>query len=167
MHSFAGERREEPLRLGCKAPREAEEEGSADKAIKWPGCLAVDNVSAFEVLNIGSEDLRALLNFLVSGLNCLLLRPRCPAEQLFTLESQLGSAWVMPRARRGNNVLAIGISVQKSSFHFRLLPPWVQAVSGCSCVSSEVREERETQEQKGPCKSCGFLRHLSHFSLPC
>lgn len=44
---------------GCKAPREAGEKGSADEAEQWPGCLAVDGVSAFEVLNIGREEIRA------------------------------------------------------------------------------------------------------------
>lgn len=59
------------------APREAGEKDSADKAVKWPGCPAVDSVSALEVLNIGSVEFRTVLNFLFSELNCLFLGPCC------------------------------------------------------------------------------------------
>lgn len=62
---------------GSMAPREAGEKDSADKAVKWPGCLAVDSVSALEVLNIGSVEFGTVLNFLFSELNCLFLGPCC------------------------------------------------------------------------------------------
>ena len=67
--------------------RETGEKYSADKTMKWPGCLEVDSVSAFEVLNIGSGEIRALLIFLFSEPDCLLWRPCSPLGELFRHES--------------------------------------------------------------------------------